>query len=178
MKTLFFILLTFLSLNAFPGDKGNVGEEIGSSSLDSVILRILEIEDKLYSPLVRKQLLVTGEEITVKNVDVLTNKELMKKFALTISDLLSSGDEEMLALLTYENELFYSALGTVDLKLDILTDDRIHPIEREAVLSSVEDLFGSFWKDVKVLLIKNHGEAKVQDFLNKIDSSKLGYSLN
>lgn len=183
MKLIIALMFTLMSLSAFSGsgDKGNIAGSminLNATSLEALLNMALEAEEKLYEPLSEKTIKSLNGNVVIAGTESLNNEVLLGQYVSLINELMARGENEMLASLIFENELFYSAFGTIELKEKIASLNNMSLSDKKALASAVDSRFQTFWSNARQVLTSKRGADEANRFLKQIDTAKLGYELS
>jgi hypothetical protein len=177
MKMAFVLLLTVFSLNSFPGDKGNLAPVMAnydSSSLEQLMERALEVEDSFYTPLALKKGQLVNGKIVISGVHVLEDSQLVGKYFSVVIEIMKRDDRDLLESFVFENPKFLEAFDLKQLKKSLVQMPDLSEGDRQALVTSLDDLIENFWNEFNEAIKKSLGEEKARKFMQEIDLKKLG----
>lgn len=101
----------------------------------------------------------------------------LKTYLLVVSELLRSGELELLDKITVKNPLFYQALTGATTKGKLLALNNRYPMERTVAVRKLNTLLRGFWVTLQAHVTKELGASAWESFLSRVDASKFDYDI-
>lgn len=174
--TLLFILL--VSINSFPGEKGNGWEDptllFEVDQLEKIFQASIEVKEITLRKLSAKKIYRNSNgNIGITKADIVT----MKRYNSLIKFFIINDEKELLESITVADKNFYTAMGITMIHREINVRMDIKEFEKNALITELYEFYSDFWFSIKSGVIKMSSEEKWNEFKSQIDESRLGYTL-